>query len=133
MCTPPPVSAFKYAGRTATKVFPSPVFISAILPSCKDKPPIIWTSKRRLSSVRFIASLTRAKASGNISSRVSVLLLDLFNLSLNSNVFLRKSLSSNFEISTSKALILDTIFSAFLMNLELSSPNILLYKLINIY
>ena len=39
------VNAFKYAGRVATKVLPSPVLISAICPSCKNIPPINCTSK----------------------------------------------------------------------------------------
>ena len=34
------VKAFRYVGRVATRVFPSPVFISAILPLCKVIPPI---------------------------------------------------------------------------------------------
>ena len=40
MCTPLPDRAFKYAGRVATNVLPSPVAISEILPWCKTTPPI---------------------------------------------------------------------------------------------
>ena len=35
-------------GRVATSVFPSPVFISAILPRCRTMPPINCTSKWRM-------------------------------------------------------------------------------------
>ena len=37
--TPFPEREFKYAGKVETKVFPSPVFISAILPLCSISPP----------------------------------------------------------------------------------------------
>ena len=33
----PPSRAFRYAGRVATSVLPSPVFISAMLPWCSDR------------------------------------------------------------------------------------------------
>ena len=42
-----PSSEFRYSGIVATNVFPSPVFISAMSPSWRTMPPIIWTSKRR--------------------------------------------------------------------------------------
>ena len=35
-----PLRAFKYPAKVDTSVLPSPVFISAILPSCKAIPPI---------------------------------------------------------------------------------------------
>ena len=48
MCTPRPVSAFRYAGSVATRVLPSPVAISAIVPSCSTMPPMSCTSKWRI-------------------------------------------------------------------------------------
>ena len=65
-----PTSEFKYTGKVATKVFPSPVFISAILFSCRITPPINCTSKCLNLIVLFDVSLTTAKASGKISSKV---------------------------------------------------------------
>lgn len=55
----------------ATKVFPSPVFISAIFPWCSTTPPITCTSKGLSPSVLRAASRTTAKASGSSSSSVS--------------------------------------------------------------
>ncbi len=55
----------------ATRVLPSPVFISAMLPRCSAAPPITWTSKCRLSSTRRLASRTVANASGSSDSSVS--------------------------------------------------------------
>ncbi len=52
----------------ATRVLPSPVFISAILPSWSTLPPMSCTSKWRMPSVRMLASRTSAKASGRTSS-----------------------------------------------------------------
>ena len=46
----------------ATRVLPSPVFISAIMPWWRTIPPINWTSKGRISTDRFAASRTTAKA-----------------------------------------------------------------------
>ena len=68
---PCPLIAFKYTGNVATRVFPSPVFISAIFPLCRIIPPIIWTSKCLWPKVLFAASRTEAKASGRISSKLS--------------------------------------------------------------
>jgi peptidyl-prolyl cis-trans isomerase C len=56
-------------GSVATSVLPSPVFISAIAPSCSTMPPISWTSKWRWPSVRLAASRTVAKAGTRRSSR----------------------------------------------------------------
>ena len=70
MCTDLPAITFKYTGRVAARVLPSPVFISAILPSCKTIPPISWTSKCLIFNVLFEASLTTANASGSMSSIV---------------------------------------------------------------
>ena len=64
MCTPSPLSAFRYAGSVAMRVLPSPVRISAIIPLCRAMPPISCTSKWRIFSVRSDASRTTAKASG---------------------------------------------------------------------
>src|SRR6266498_3959749 len=71
MCTPSPARAFRYAGMVATRVFPSPVFISAMLPSCRTIAPITWTSKCRWPIVRRAASRTEANTSGSRSSRLS--------------------------------------------------------------
>src|SRR5450759_1092157 len=69
--TPLPSRALRYDARVATRVLPSPVFISATLPRCSAAPPMICTSKWRLPSGRLLASRTAAKASGRRSSRVS--------------------------------------------------------------
>ncbi len=55
----------------ATNVLPSPVFISAMSPSWRTMPPIIWTSKMRWSDSRTRASRTAANASKSTSSSVS--------------------------------------------------------------
>ena len=51
--TPSPVRALRYAASVDTNVFPSPVFISAIDPSWRTAPPIIyhWYSQCKLNSV----------------------------------------------------------------------------------
>ena len=67
--TPRPVSALRIAASGATRVLPSPVRISAILPWWRTAPPMSWTSKWRMPSVRFIASRAIAKTSGRTSSR----------------------------------------------------------------
>src|SRR5215212_2583240 len=90
----------------AASVFPSPVFISAILPSCKTIPPISCTSKGRIPKVRLDASRTTAKASGRMSSRVS----PCASLSLNSSVLSRSSSSERFSTSGSKAVTAATPF-----------------------
>ena len=56
MWTPLPGSALRYAGSVATRVLPSPVAISAILPWWSTMPPISWTSKWRMPTVRRAAS-----------------------------------------------------------------------------
>src|SRR3712207_4300485 len=83
----------------AASVFPSPVFISAILPSCRAMPPMICTSKGRISKVRFEVSRTTANASGRMSSRVS----PRPSLSRNSSVFALKAPSESFSTSASRA------------------------------
>src|SRR5215212_11482833 len=83
----------------AASVLPSPVFISAILPSCSTMPPMIWTSKGRIPSVRLETSLTTAKASGKSSSMVS----PPASLSRNSPVLALRSESWSFSIPGSKA------------------------------
>ena len=57
------------AASVGTRVLPSPVFISAILPWWRTTPPISWTSKWRIPRVRCIASRAAAKTSGRTSSR----------------------------------------------------------------
>src|SRR5208337_87861 len=59
---PLPASAFNAAGSVATSVFPSPVFISEILPLCSTIPPINCTSKCRIFRKRRPASRTKANA-----------------------------------------------------------------------
>src|SRR5881396_1485456 len=67
MWTPRPVRPLRYAGSVATSVLPSPVAISAILPSWRTMPPISWTSKGRMPTVRRAASRATANASGSSS------------------------------------------------------------------
>src|SRR5919202_1187066 len=90
----------------AASVFPSPVFISAILPSCNTIPPITCTSKGRCPKVRLAASRTTAKASCKMSSSVS----PSASLSRNSSVFARSSSSESFSISGSRADTATTLF-----------------------
>ena len=61
-------SAFSAIGSVAVSVLPSPVFISAIEPSCSTMPPISWTSKWRWPRVRLAASRVSAKDSNSRSS-----------------------------------------------------------------
>src|SRR6266446_4010390 len=68
MCTPLAERALRYAGSVATSVLPSPVAISAILPSCRTIPPMSCTSKWRMPSERRAASRQTANASGSTSS-----------------------------------------------------------------
>ena len=63
MWTPRPASELRIAASGATRVLPSPVFISEILPWWRTTPPISWTSKWRMPSVRCIASRVIAKTS----------------------------------------------------------------------
>ena len=81
----------------AARVLPSPVFISAILPSWSTTPPMIWTSKWRKPSVRLEASRTAAKASERMSSRSS----PSASRALNSSVLARKASSENSSNSDS--------------------------------
>ena len=83
----------------AASVLPSPVFISAIFPSCKTMPPMTCSSKGRIPRVRLETSRTTAKASGNRSSMVS----PPPSLSRNSSVFSRSCESESFSISGSNA------------------------------
>jgi len=76
----------RYAGRVATSVFPSPVFISAIFPSERAIPPSICESKCLKPILLTPASLTAANACGNRSKSASLLdcsrlLLRFFNSS----------------------------------------------------
>src|ERR687889_2665631 len=90
----------------AASVFPSPVFISAIFPSCNTMPPMICSSKGRIPSVRRETSRTTAKASGSRSSRVS----PFASLSRNSSVFSRNCASESFSMSGSSAETVSTRF-----------------------
>ena len=91
--------------RVATRVFPSPVFISAIIPLCRIIPPISWTSKCLSCIVLIDASRTTAKASGKISSNEE----PLFIFSLNSLVFCCNSESDNDFIVGSSLFIISTV------------------------
>ena len=55
----------------ATRVLPSPVFISAMSPSWSTMPPSTWTSKGRMPSARLPASRATANASNSRSSSSS--------------------------------------------------------------
>jgi hypothetical protein len=66
-----PDSALRYTGSVAVSVLPSPVRISAILPSCSAMPPISCTSKWRIFMTRLEASRTTAKASGSSVQRLA--------------------------------------------------------------
>src|SRR5215210_7016193 len=90
----------------AASVLPSPVFISAIFPSCKTMPPMICSSKGRIPSVRRETSRTAAKASGSRSSMVS----PFASLSRNSSVFSRNCASESFSMSGSSAETVSTRF-----------------------
>src|SRR5882724_10909185 len=101
MWTPRPVSAFRYAGSVATSVLPSPVAISAIVPSWSTMPPISWTSKCRMPTVRRAASRQTAKASGRTSSSGSPSSMRF----LNSSDFARRPASSSGASDASRALM----------------------------
>src|SRR5213592_4763716 len=104
MCTPCPAREFRYAGMVATRVFPSPVFISAMLPSCRAMAPMTWTSKCRWPIVRRAASRTEANASGSTSSRLS----PASRRPRNSSVFARSCSSVSSSISGSNVLTMRT-------------------------
>src|SRR4028118_2235314 len=94
----------------AARVFPSPVFISEILPSCSTMPPMTCTSKGRMPKTRLEVSRTTANASRSMSSSVSL----PSSLSRNSSVFALNSSSESFSTSGSKTETASTLFwSAF--------------------
>src|ERR1700744_4335579 len=145
MCTPLPASAFRYTGNVATRVLPSPVFISAILPECRTMPPIICTSKWRMPTARLPASRTTAKASGSSSSSASVsaaLRASLFSAvsgapssraakrALNSVVFSRNSASESPWIFGSHSLMAATVGIMRLTTRSLFVPKILVNALL---
>ena len=49
---PLPARPLRYIGIVATRVLPSPVFISAMSPSCSTMPPMTCTSKGRMPKAR---------------------------------------------------------------------------------
>src|SRR5881628_688195 len=104
MWTPRPVRPFRYAGSVATSVLPSPVAISAIVPSWSTMPPISWTSKWRIPTVRRAASRHTAKASGRTSSSGPSPSIRF----LNSSDFARRAASSRGPSDGSSALIEST-------------------------
>ena len=96
-----PSNAFKYTGAVATRVLPSPVPISAMLPRCRIIPPISWTSNCLIPNTRREASLMTANASGRISSKVS----PFASRALNSLVLFAKEESLSFFNADSCGLI----------------------------
>src|SRR5439155_926570 len=105
MWTPRPVSPLRYAGSVATSVLPSPVAISAILPSWRTIPPISWTSKGRMPTVRRAASRATANASGSSASTDS----PASRRFLNSSVFARSSASPSAWTDGSSAFVASTV------------------------
>src|SRR3954468_4905988 len=93
--------ALRYSACVATKVLPSPVFISAMSPSWRTMPPISCTSKRRTPIVRLKASRTAAKLSKRSSSSDS----PFAKRSRNSTVFAASSASLSFSKSGSSVLM----------------------------
>jgi molybdate transport system ATP-binding protein len=93
-------------GPVAVSVFPSPVFISAICPSCRAIAPISCTSKWRMLIWRLPVSRTTAKHSGSSVSRDS---LSRARSRSTSNRA-RNSASESCSSSGSKALISATRF-----------------------
>src|SRR5438132_7190286 len=105
MWTPRPVRPLRYAGSVATSVLPSPVAISAILPSWRTMPPISWTSKGRMPTLRRAASRATAKASGSSASTDS----PASRRFLNSSVFARNSASPSAWTDGSSAFVASTV------------------------
>src|SRR5437667_460194 len=105
MWTPRPVRPLRYAGSVATSVLPSPVAISAILPSWRTIPPISWTSKGRMPTVRRAASRATANASGSSASTDS----PASRRFLNSSVFARSSASPSAWTDGSSAFVASTV------------------------
>src|SRR2546427_6809302 len=105
MWTPRPLNALRYAGSVATSVLPSPVAISAMVPSCSTMPPMSWTSKWRMPTLRRAASRQTAKASVRTSSTVS----PPARRFLNSSDFARRAVSSSGWSDGSSALMAATM------------------------
>src|SRR5947209_5555096 len=105
MWTPRPVRPLRYAGSVATSVLPSPVAISAILPSWRTMPPISWTSKGRMPTVRRAASRATANASGSSASTDP----PASRRFLNSSVFARSSASPSAWTDGSSAFVASTV------------------------
>src|SRR5437773_1806239 len=101
MWTPRPVSPLRYAGSVATSVLPSPVAISAILPSWSTMPPMSCTSKWRIRTVRRAAWRQTANASARSSSTGSPSAMRCRN----SSDFARSPASSSACTAGSSALI----------------------------
>src|SRR3989441_23868 len=105
MWTPRPVRPLRYAGSVATSVLPSPVAISAILPSWRTMPPISWTAKGRTPAVRRPASRAPATASGSSASTDP----PASRRFLNSSVFARSSASPSAWTDGSSAFVASTV------------------------
>jgi len=115
-------------GMTATSVLPSPVFISAIMPSCSTMPPIICTSNGRIPRVRTAPSRATANASGRRSSRGSPFAMRC----LNSGVFALSCASLNLRVTGSYELISSTRGAIRLRILSFWLPNIFLRMSVSI-
>ena len=99
--------ALRTIGSVATRVFPSPVFISAILPSCRTIPPTSCTSKCRMFNTLELASLVIAKESAKTSSKLCAPDKTLSFIALNASLSASSLRGLYF---CSKSLILFTIF-----------------------
>src|SRR5213080_4173127 len=95
MWTPRPVRPLRYAGSVATSV----------LPSWRTMPPISWTSKGRMPTVRRAASRATANASGSSASTDS----PASRRFLNSSVFARSSASPSAWTDGSSAFVASTV------------------------
>ena len=84
-CAPFFVRAFKVKGSVDAKVFPSPVFISTIFPSCRKIPANNCVSKCFKPNVRNDISCVIANQSANISFRFSFFARNLSFSILSSN------------------------------------------------
>src|SRR5262249_48463528 len=103
-------------------VLPSPVRISAILPSCSAMPPTSCTSKWRMPSTRLLASRTTANASGSTSFSAA----PPATFCLSSGVFAASSASESACIAGSSALTWATLRRYSLRRRSLRLPKIAL-------
>ncbi len=112
-----PVKLLRYSAGTAERVFPSPVFCSAIFPVARTDAAISCTSKCLSPVVRREASRTKANASGIMLSIVSPSVI----LFLNSSVFAGKSFSLYFLTVSSRLLIFSITGFSLVISFSLES------------